>query len=176
MKILFAIAPDRFLDQEYTIPKTVLEEKGIECITASTIRGICYGMHGEIVESDISFDDVAPSDYDGIVIIGGIGCQDYLWRCEKLIDIINAIGNAGKLTAAICLAPVLIAEAGLLVGKNTTALDTPASRRIFELDKAVLVNEPVVVSGNIITARMPQDAKAFADAILHYIITLPNNK
>lgn len=169
MKILFAIAPDRFLDQEYTVPKIALEEKGIECITASTIHGTCYGMHGEIVESDLSFDDVNPTDYDGIVIIGGIGCQDYLWRCEKLIDITNTIGNAGKLTAAICLAPVVIAEAGLLAGKNTTALDTPASRRILELDKAVLINDPVVISGNIITARMPQDAKAFADTILHHL-------
>ena len=49
MKILFAIAPDRFLDQEYTIPKAAFEEQGIECVTASTIRGTCYGMHGEIV-------------------------------------------------------------------------------------------------------------------------------
>ncbi|HJJ99327.1 MAG TPA: DJ-1/PfpI family protein [Methanocorpusculum sp.] len=169
MKILFAIAPDRFLDQEYTVPKTAFEEKGIECITASTIHGACYGMHGAIVESDISFDDVNPSDYDGIVIIGGIGCQDYLWRCEKLIDITNAIGNSGKLVAAICLAPVIIAEAGLLAGKSTTALATPASRRILELDKALLVNEPIVVSGNIITARMPQDAQAFAKTILQHL-------
>jgi protease I len=169
MKILFAIAPDRFLDQEYTVPKAAFEEIGIECVTASTIKGTCYGMHGEIIESDLSFDDVNPADYDGIVIVGGIGCQDYLWRCEKLINITNAIGSAGKITAGICLAPVVIAEAGLLAGKNATALDTPASRRLFDLDNAVLINEPVVVSGNIITARMPQDAKAFADTILHHL-------
>ncbi|HJK11649.1 MAG TPA: DJ-1/PfpI family protein [Methanocorpusculum sp.] len=169
MKILFAIAPDRFLDQEYTIPKAAFEEKGIECVTASTIRGTCYGMHGEIVESDLSFDEVNPAEYDGIVVVGGIGCQDYLWRSEKLIDITNAMGTAGKITAGICLAPVVIAEAGLLAGKNATTLDTPASRRVMELDKAVLVNEPVVVSGNIITARMPQDAKAFADTILQHL-------
>lgn len=169
MKILFAIAPDRFLDQEYTIPKTAFEKKGIECITASTIHGTCYGMHGEIVESDLSFDEVNPADYDGIVLIGGIGCQDYLWRCEKLIDITNAIGTAGKIVAGICLAPVIIAEAGLLSGKNVTALDTPACRRILELDKAVLVNEPVVISGNVITARMPHDSPQLADAILQYL-------
>jgi protease I len=166
MKILFAIAPDRFLDQEYTIPKTAFEDIGIECVTASTIKGTCYGMHGEIVESDLSFDDVNPSDYDGIVIIGGIGCQDYLWRCERLIDITHVIGNTGKMTAGICLAPIVIAEAGLLVGKDVAALDTPASRRVLELDKATLINKSLVISGNIITARMPQDAKAFANAII----------
>ncbi|MDV0444430.1 DJ-1/PfpI family protein [Methanorbis rubei] len=166
MKILFAIAPDRFLDQEYTVPKSLFEEKGIACITASTIKGTCYGMHGEIVETDMSFDDVNTADYDGIVVVGGIGCQDYLWRCEKLIDIVNKFGNEGKVTAAICLAPAIIAEAGLLAGKNATILDTPASRRLMTLDKAVLVNEPVVISGKIITARMPQDSKAFAEAVV----------
>ncbi|MDR3101968.1 MAG: DJ-1/PfpI family protein [Methanocalculaceae archaeon] len=166
MKILLAIAPDRFLDQEYTVPKSALEEKGITCVTASTIKGTCYGMHGEIVESDLAFDDVSPDEYDGLVVVGGIGCQDYLWRCEKLIDIANKIGSSGKLTAAICLAPVVFAEAGLLAGKNVTAFDTPASRRILELDRAILVNEPVVVAGKVVTAKMPRDSQAFADAIL----------
>jgi protease I len=169
MKILFAIAPDRFLDPGYTIPKAAFEEIGIECVTASTIRGTCYGMQGAIVESDLSFDDVDPVNYDGIVIVGGIGCQDYLWRCGRLIDITNIIGSAGKMIAGICLAPIIIAEAGLLVGKNATALDTPASRRVLELDKVIFVNKSIVVSGNIITARMPQDAKAFANTIIRHL-------
>lgn len=167
MKILFAIAPDRFLDQGFAVPKSALEEKGIECVVASTIQGTCYGMQGEIVESAVAFDDVNPSEYDGIIITGGIGSQDYLWRCEKLIDIVHKLGNAGKVTAGICLAPVILAEAGLLAGKSATVLDTPASRRVMTLDHAVLVPEPVVTSGKVITARMPGDAAAFAAAILH---------
>lgn len=166
MKILFAIAPDRFMDQEYVVPKKALEENGIECIPISTKKGTCYGMHGEIVETELAFDDVNPSGYDGIVIAGGIGCQDSLWRNEKLIDIVNKLGNEGKVTAAICLAPVIIAEAGLLVGKKATVFPTPASKRVMELDKAVLTDDSVVVDENIITAKMPQDAAAFADAIL----------
>lgn len=170
MKILFAIAQDRFMDQEYVVPKKALEEKGIECIPVSTKKGTCYGMHGEIVESELSFEEVNPSEYDGIVIAGGIGCQDELWRNETLIDIVNKLGNSGKLTAAICLAPVIIAEAGLLVGKNATVFNTPASKRVMELDKAVLIDEPVVTDGTIVTARMPNDAKAFADAIISILI------
>ncbi len=166
MNILFAIAPDRFMDEEYTVPKKALEEKGIHCTTASTIKGTCYGMHGEIVESDISFEDINPQEYDGIIIAGGIGCQDYLWRNETLINIVNALGVAGKVTAAICLAPVIIAEAGLLAGKQATVFATPASRRVMELDKAVLTDVPVVTDGMVVTARMPQDAHAFAEAIL----------
>ena len=74
MKILFAIAPDRFLDQEYTIPKAAFEEKGLERVTAPTIRGTCYGMHAELVESDLPFAEVHPAAYEGLLIAGGHVC------------------------------------------------------------------------------------------------------
>lgn len=166
MKVLFAIASDRFMDEEYLIPKKHLTEAGIECVTASTKHGTCYGMHGEIVESDLSFDEVRAEDYDGIVIAGGIGCQDELWRNETLIDIANKIGVAGKPAAAICLAPVVLAEAGLLAGKKAAVFDTPASKRILILDKAEIVDEKVVTDGNIVTAKSPYDADAFGKAVL----------
>ena len=166
MKVLFAIASDRFMDEEYLIPKKYLAEAGIECITASTKHGTCYGMHGEIVESDFSFDEVKADDYDGIVIAGGIGCQDELWRNETLIDIVNKIGVAGKLTAAICLAPVILGEAGLLAGKKAAVFDTPASKRVLTLDKAEIVSDKVVTDGMVVTAKSPFDADEFAKAIL----------
>lgn len=166
MKVLFAIAADRFMDEEYTTPKKILADAGIECVTASTRKGTCYGMHGEIVESDLTFDEVNPADYNGLVIAGGIGCQDELWRNETLIDIANKLGAAGKVTAAICLAPVILGEAGLLAGKKATTFDTPASKRILTLDKAEVVSDGVVVDGTVITAKMPTDARAFGEAIL----------
>ncbi len=166
MKVLFAIAADRFMDEECTVPKNILTEAGITCVIASTRRGTCYGMHGEIVEADLTFDDVNPDDYDGLVIASGIGCQDELWRNEKLIDIANKLGAAGKVTAAICLAPVVLGEAGLLTGKKVTTFDTPASKRILILDKAELVDEKVVADGKVITAKTPFDAKEFGNAIL----------
>lgn len=154
------------MDEEYLIPKKILINAGISCCTASTLQGTCYGMHGEIIESDCSFDDIDADEFDGIVIAGGIGCQDELWRNEKLIDITNKLGVNGKVTAAICLAPVILGEAGLLAGKKATTFNTPASRRILELDKAELVDENVVVDGHVITAKSPENAKEFGMAIL----------
>ncbi|HJJ36489.1 MAG TPA: DJ-1/PfpI family protein [Methanocorpusculum sp.] len=166
MKVLFAIASDRFMDEEYTVPKKILTEAGITCVTASTRKGICSGMHGELVEPDLTIDEVNPADYDGLVIASGIGCQDELWRNEKLIDIANVMGNAGKVTAAISLSPVILAEAGLLAGKKATTFNTPACKRIFDLDKVELVDEKVVTSGKVVTAKSMFDAKAFGTAIL----------
>jgi len=170
MKILFVIASDRFIDKGYTVPKKILEDQGVECFTASTVHGNCYGMHGEIVESDFSISEVHPADFDGIVIDGGIGCQDELWRNEKLIDITNQIGRTGKVAAAICLAPVILAEAGLLAGKKATCLQTPATLRILTLDKAEIMQDKVVVDGNVVTAQTPFDAEEFGRAILSVIL------
>ena len=170
MKILLAIASNRFMDTEYIEPKKILENAGIECVTASTIHGTCYGMHGEIVESDLSFEEVIPDEYDGIVLAGGIGCQDEFWRNELLIDITHQIGNNGKVAAAICLAPVVLAEAGLLTGKKATTFDTPASKRILSLDKAEIVADNVVIDGKIITAKTPFDSEVFGKAILSVLL------
>lgn len=157
------------MDTEYTAPKKALEKIGCECVTASTIKGTCYGMHGELTESEITFDEVNAKDYDGIVIAGGIGCQDELWRNEKLIDIANVIGMNGKFAAAICLAPVVLAEAGLLAGKKAAVLSTPASIRVLELDKAIVTDENVVTDGNIVTAKSPDVSEEFAEAIVKLI-------
>jgi len=170
MKILFVIASDRFIDMGYNVPKKMLEEQGVECLTASTVHGKCYGMHGEIVESDFSISEVNPADFDGIVIDGGIGCQDELWRNEKLIDITNKIGVSGKVAAAICLGPVILAEAGLLAGIKATCLQTPASLRILTLDKAEVMQDKVVTDGKIVTAQTPFDAEEFGRAILSVIL------
>jgi len=166
MKILDVIASERFQDMEYTVPKKILTEAGHEIITASTKKGTCYGMQGEIVESDIALADVNPNDYDGIIICSGIGCQDELWRNEKLTDIANFIGKNKKFAAAICLAPMILAEAGLLANKKAAAFDTPATRRVFELDNVEFLADKVVTDGNIVTAKGPFDADAFAKAIL----------
>lgn len=166
MKILEVIAADRFMDMEYTIPKKILEEAGHTIITASTRKGTCYGMHGEIVESDITIDEADADCFDGIIICGGIGCQDELWRNEKLIDLANKIGMNKKFAAAICLAPVVLAEAGLLAGKKAAAFETPATKRILMLDKAEYVRDNVVTDGNIVTAKGPFDSENFAKSIL----------
>ena len=70
MKVLLAIASDRFMDEAYTIPKAALEAAGVECVTAAPVKGTCYGMHGEIVEADAAFKDINADEFDGIIIGG----------------------------------------------------------------------------------------------------------
>jgi intracellular protease, PfpI family len=166
MKVLEVIAADRFMDMEYSVPKKILEDAGHTVVTASTRKGTCYGMHGDIVESDIAIDEVNAGDYDGIIICGGIGCQDELWTSDKLVEIAKVIGETKKFAAAICLAPVVLAEAGLLAGKKCTAFPSPATKLGLSRGGAEYTDKNVVTDGNIITAKGPFDSEPFAKAIL----------
>jgi protease I len=166
MKILIAIAPEKFRDEELAEPVAALQKAGIGFDIASTRRGPCTGMMGAKATAAISFEDVDPGQYDGLVIVGGAGSQIHLWGDELLIHIAKYIQSSGKVTAAICLAPVVLARAGILKGKNVTYFESPASSLEMKKAHAVTLNKPVVIDGNIITANGPSASKEFAEAVV----------
>jgi protease I len=124
-------------------------------------------MLGAKTTATLSFDDIDPKQYEGLVIIGGAGSQAHLWGHELLIPIVNIFHQHGKVVAAICLAPVVLAQAGILKGKKATYFENPASFREMRIGSAVVTNAPVVRDGRIITANGPAASKAFADEIVH---------
>ncbi|MDP2796102.1 MAG: DJ-1/PfpI family protein [Methanoregula sp.] len=167
MKILIAVAPEKFRDEELAEPVAAFQKAGIEFDVASTRRGPCTGMMGAKTTATLSFDDIDPKRYDGLVIVGGSGSQTHLWNDELLIPIVKIFHQHGKVIAAICLAPVVLARAGILKGKKATYFESPASFREMRIGGAVIVNTPVVRDGRIITANGPSASKAFADEIVH---------
>ncbi len=169
MKLLVAVAPERFRDEELSEPMKVFSSSGIETVIASTRTGECLGMLGDRVSATVTFDEVSADDYDGIVIIGGIGSQDFLWSSEALIARVQECAERKKITAAICLSPVVLAFSGILKGKRATVYPSPASTREMKKAGAVLTDDPVVVDENIITANGPGAAKAFGEAIVRVL-------
>lgn len=167
MKILIAVAPEKYRDEELAVPVASFQKAGIEFDIASTRRGSCTGMMGAKTTAALSFDDIDPKRYDGLVIIGGAGSQTHLWGDELLIPIVKIFHQQGKVIAAICLAPVVLARAGILKGKKATFFESPASFREMKIGGAVITNAPVVKEGRIITANGPAASQAFADAIIH---------
>ena len=167
MKILIAVAPEKFRDEELAEPIAAFQKAGIEFDIASTRRGSCTGMMGAKTTATLSFDDVDPKQYEGLVIVGGAGSQTHLWGDEMLIPIVNIFHQRGKVLAAICLAPVVLARAGILKGKKATYYENPASFKEMRIGKAVIVDTPVVREGRVITANGPSASKAFADEIVH---------
>jgi protease I len=169
MKILIAVAPEKFRDEELAVPVAAFKKAGIASDIVSTRRGPCTGMLGAKTEATLAFGEVDPALYGCLAIIGGAGSQIHLWNDALLVQLVKNFHASQKIVAAICLAPVVLAHAGILNGIKTTCFESPVSVREMKAGGAVLVNKPVIVEGRIITANGPAAAKEFADAILRII-------
>jgi len=162
LSVLMIIAPEGFRDEEYKVPKEVFESAGVKVVTASTKVGECSGMFGSKANADILLSLVSVKDYDGIIFVGGVGAKVY-FESSVAQNIAKEAIKENKILAAICIAPVILANAGVLRDKNAT---------VFPSEKEVLINagahytgKDVEVDGNIITASGPQAAEKFANAI-----------
>jgi protease I len=166
MKVLIVIAPDKFRDEEYTVPAAILQKAGIGYDVASKRRGLCTGMLGTKVNASLSFEEVDPKSYDGILIVGGGGAQVHLWDDELLGEMVKYFYASARVVAAICLAPVVLARAGILKGKKTTCFNTPIAFREMKAGGAVLVDKAVVKDSRIVTANGPAAATEFAETFI----------
>ncbi|PIZ51152.1 DJ-1 family protein [Candidatus Woesearchaeota archaeon CG_4_10_14_0_2_um_filter_33_13] len=163
---LFIVAQKGYQPREYGVPKKVLEDSGVEVITASKKIGKCVSSNETITEATISISDVDVSDYDAIVFIGGPGAPVYQKDVEAHLTAQEAI-NRGKILAAICIAPTILAYADVLEGKNVTVWNEDNKQaEVMTKNGAKFVDKAVVVDGKIITANGPKAAEEFAKEIL----------
>jgi protease I len=162
MKVLIVIAPEKFRDEELAEPVAALTKAGIGYDIASTRRGTCTGMLGAKVTANLSLEDVDYKAYDGLMIIGGAGAPTHLWDDDMLQPLVRFFSDKMKVVGAICLAPVVLAKAGILKGKKATYSENPVAFREMKAGGAVLVNQPVVTDTRIVTANGPAASKEFA--------------
>jgi len=162
---LMIIAENNFRDEELLIPKKILEENNIKVIISSTTIQTVTGMLKAKIKPDILLNDVNASDYDAIIFVGGIGAKSYFDN-ETAHKIAKKAYKENKILAAICIAPNILANAGLLKGKKATCFD----KDILIENGAIYQNKAVVKDGNIITANGPKAAYEFANFILKAIL------
>jgi protease I len=166
MKLLVAIAPERYRDEELEGPIAVFQRAGIGFDIASTKTGTCTGMLGGTQQASLTFDRVKASLYSGLVIIGRGGSAAHLWTNNALMHLARAFYDQKKIVAAICLSPVVLARAGLLKGKKATFFRTPESSSEMKAGGAVIIDAPVVTDPPVITADGPAAATAFGEEIV----------
>lgn len=161
------VASEDFRDEEYFVPKEILEKEGAEVKTISNKKGVAQGADGASAKVDLLVQDVNPVDFDAVVFIGGPGALKYLDN-EFSYELTRAAIEQGKILGAICVSPVILAKAGVLKNKKATvwssALDK-SSVKILKENGANYVDEDVVVDGKIITANGPSSAKQFGERI-----------
>lgn len=161
-RILMIIAPLNFRDEELFVPEKIFKAKGMKVTIASTVRTPVFGMLKGTATPDITLDDVCVSNYDAVVFVGGVGARFY-YDNTKAKKIVQDTVKAQKILGAICLAPNVLAKAGVLKGKKATCWN---SNILIEND-VDYQKKNVVVDGDIITANGPKAANAFAKAIIN---------
>ncbi len=166
MKALIILVPKDFRDEEFNVPKERLEAAGVDVTVAGLESGSARGMLGLSAEPDVLLDEVNVSDFDVLLVPGGRGSIQYLWNNSMVLQLVKQAYSEGKVVASICLSGVVLANAGILEGKNATVFPTQDTVRILKEKGANYLDKGVVVDGNIITAKGPENAAEFTDAIL----------
>lgn len=162
-KVLMVIAPKNFRDEELLEPKAVFEKAGANVTVASKGTKTATGMLGAKSAVDIDISDANVLQYDAVVFVGGTGSAIY-FNDSTAQSLAKKAHSEGKIVAAICIAPSILANAGLLEGKNATSW--PSEQQNIEANGGSYTGELVTQDGKIITAKGPQAATQFGKKIL----------
>jgi len=157
-KALFIIAPKNFREEELFEPKEILEKAGVETVITSRKVGTIMGIGGETAKASIALEDIDVKNYNAIIFVGGPGASAY-FDDAKARQIAKEAVEKGKIVCAICIAPSILANAGLLKGKKATAFSDQAEN--LHEKGASYICKDIIVDGKIITSNGPAAAKQF---------------
>ena len=170
-KVAMIIAFKDFRDEEYFVPKEILEKAGAEIKTVSNKMGTAIGADGGDVKVDLLVSEIDPAEFVAVVFIGGSGCLENLDN-ESSYRVAQETVSQNRVLASICLSPVILAKAGVLEGKKATVWSSVMDRspiKILQNNGAIYEDKRVVVEGKIITGNGPEAAEEFGQAIVEVL-------
>jgi protease I len=166
-KIAMIIAFKDFRDEEYLITKEILQAHGARISTVSTENGKAIGVFGATANVDVLIKNLDVKNFEIVLFIGGDGMVKHIDDASFHRVAID-VTRARKILGAICVAPCVLAKAGVLANKRATVWHSQIDKttvKILEEAGAIFVDEPVVVDGNVITANGPASAQEFAQRL-----------
>ena len=162
-KVLIPVE-EMFNTFEFWYPYYRLKEAGCEVVVMGSGSSETYtGKPGTEIKVDVSADQVSAADYDGIVP-GGYA-PDIMRRYPKMVQLVRDFDETGKVVAAICHAGWMLASAEILESRTATSFFAIKDDLIHA--GANWVDQEVVVDGNLITSRKPDDLPAFMKATIN---------
>jgi len=167
-KRIAIVSSDYFEESELMGPLQRLRASGATVDVIAPHDGTLQAVHGDVTQTikvpvNRTLDDVRASDYDAVVLPGGVVNADHLRVNEKAQQLVREFAEAGKPIAAVCHAPWLLVSSGLVNERKLTSYHTLADD--IKNAGGWWVDEKVVVDGNLITSRKPDDLPAFIEAI-----------
>jgi protease I len=167
-KIAFAVAREGIEQVELTSPWEAVKDAGGEPVLVSVEKGQVQAFHhldkADTFDVDATFADADVDAYAGLVLPGGVANPDALRTDEDAVAFVKAFFEVGKPVAAICHAPWSLVEADVVRGRTLTSW--PSLQTDLRNAGAEWKDEEVVVDGNLVTSRKPDDLPAFNEAAL----------
>ncbi|HEY3815155.1 MAG TPA: type 1 glutamine amidotransferase domain-containing protein [Caulobacteraceae bacterium] len=165
------LATDGFEQAELFTPRDALRDAGAQVdlisLKLGEIQGFDHLTPDKKAAVDLTLDQAEPDDYDALVLPGGANNPDRLRIEPKALEFVRAFFDAGKPVGAICHAPWILINAGVASGRKLTSYKT--IRLDLKNAGANVVDEEVVVDGNLITSRQPSDLPAFCAKVIEAI-------
>ncbi len=169
--IAFLVAPEGIEQVELTDPWAAVEKAGATPRLLSTASGEVQAFNhldkADTFPVDTVVADADPSSYDALVLPGGVANPDALRLDEDAVSFVRDFVESGRPVAAICHAPWTLAEADVVRGRRMTSW--PSLQTDLRNAGADWVDEEVVVDGNLVTSRKPDDLPAFNEALLEML-------
>jgi protease I len=164
-KRIAILAEEDFEDSELIVPMWGMKNAGAKVlVVGSGSQEIYQGKRGSVsIRADTTADKVRAEDFDAIIIPGG-RAPARMRKDKAMVDLVKRADELGKLIAAVCHGPQLLAAAGIVKGRRLTSW--PAVAKELVAAGAEWVNQAVVQNGNIITSRKPADLPKFNKAII----------
>jgi protease I len=167
-KTIAFLAAEGVEQVELTEPRKAVEAEGAEVHLISLEEGEFQGFDhldkGETFTADKAVKDADASDYDGLVLPGGVANPDHLRMDEDAVAFVRAFFEAGKPVGAICHAPWTLIEADVVRGLEVTSW--PSLKTDLRNAGANWVDRQVVVDKGLTTSRKPDDLPAFCEKIV----------
>ncbi len=162
--MIYILLANGFEETEMIAPLDILRRAGVPVQTVGVTGKAVTGAHGVTVTADILPEELDKSAIEGVVLPGGMPGTTNLQASGFVIDLVKTCATENKLVAAICAAPMILGELGLLEGKDATCFPG------FEehLKGATVTSAPVAVAGNIITGKGAGAALEFGAALVNF--------
>jgi protease I len=162
---------------EYTSPRSYLEERGATVVLLSPkdageeVQGFNQLQPGDRFRVEMNVRDANPTDFDALVLPGGVANPDNLRMSREAIDFIRGFDVEDKPVGAICHGPWTLIDAGIATAKHMTSW--PSLKRDLTNAGAEWTDDEVVIDARLVTSRKPDDLPAFNDALVKELMMAP---
>lgn len=169
------LVAEGFEQVEMTEPRLALQAAGANVEIVSPEKGKVLGFNhhdkGDSFNVDVPLDQADAENYDALMLPGGVANPDRLRTLPKAVAFVRAFFDAGKPVAAICHAPWTLIEADVVDGRTLTSW--PSLKTDLENAGAEWVDREVVVDGQLVTSRKPDDLPAFNPKMIELFSRVP---